>query len=135
VSPLSTPSTPDPTFQEASDVANPSKAKGDWFERLMLNHWREHLGQHLTRPLPGAEHDRGDLAGIPNWTIQLKCFASIADAVGKGLKGLAVQQANGQTRYGAVVCKRRGFTRPEDQLVVMTVETFTLVLRETGWPS
>lgn len=107
------------------------QAKGDAFERSIVNYFRDEFGAHITRPKSGAEHDRGDIAGIPGWTFELKCYTDPLRAIREGLAELAVEQANTGTRHGLVVVKRRGVTDPAQQLAVMPLGSMVPLIRET----
>lgn len=109
------------------------QAKGDAFERSIVDYMRDELGQHLTRPRCGAEQDRGDIAGVPLWTFELKCFADMLRGLREGLADLAVEQANTQTPYGAVILKRVGQADPRRQLFAMELGAAVPLIRETGW--
>lgn len=99
-------------------MTSPSARKGDTFERSTVDYLRTHLGAHLTRPRPGAIHDRCDIAGITDWTLEVKCYTDTLRAIRDGLADLAAGMANTHTRHGAVIVKRRGITDPARQLFV-----------------
>ena len=113
-------------------MTSPSARKGDVFERAVVGYLRDQFGPHLTRPRAGARSDRGDIAGIPGWTFELKCYTDLARAAREGLAELAVEQATAGTPYGAVILKRFGVTAPARQLVVMELATAVPVIRETA---
>jgi hypothetical protein len=113
-------------------VTTPSARKGNNFERAIVDYLRDQFGAHLSRPRAGAAHDLGDVAGIPGWTLELKCYTNLARAVTDGLHDLHVEQANAGTPYGAVIVKRVGKTDPARQLVVMELGAAIPVIRETA---
>jgi hypothetical protein len=113
-------------------VTNRSAAKGDAFERLIISYLRDEFGNHLSRPRAGATHDLGDIAGIPDWSFELKCRADLHDAVRLGLNDLAIEQANAGTTYGAVIVKRVGKTDPARQLFVCELGAAIPLIRETA---
>ena len=104
-------------------MTNRAKAKGTAFESLVRDYLRGH-GIPAERMPAGAANDRGDLAGVPGWTLELKNYADGARAVRDGLADLEREQAAADTPYGAVIYKRRGTTDPGRQLVVMELWQF-----------
>jgi hypothetical protein len=88
-------------------VSNRSKAKGDRGELEVLGIFAGAGFAQIVRPRPGAEHDKGDLGGIPDLTVQVKNIDDLASAIQKGLKDLAMQRENHGTRWGVVAAKRR----------------------------
>lgn len=99
-------------------MTTPAQRKGDNFERLVRDYMRS-AGLPVERPRPGMPRDRGDLCGIEDWTLELKCYTDLHRAVRDGLADLEHEQAAADTPYGAVIVKRRGTTDPGSQLVVM----------------
>ena len=112
-------------------MTSKQQAKGDNFERSIVGLFRDEFGAHITRPKSGAEHDRGDIAGVPGWTFELKCYTDMLAGIRNGLADLTVEQVNTGTRYGAAIVKRRGVTDPAQQLAVMTVGALVPLIRET----
>lgn len=107
--------------------------KGDHFEgQVVVPFLRDHLGPQVCRPRAGAERDLGDIAGIPDWTFQVKNFTDLMRAVRDGFPGLAAQQANARTTHGALIVKRYGKAAPERQLFVMELGAAIEVIRETA---
>jgi len=100
-------------------MANPQKAKGSAFERLV----RDYLADAIPceRIPAGATIDRGDL-----WTtaaaIQCKNHRSLS--LGAWLAQTRQQQISANKPLHALVVKAKGTTDPADQFVVMTLEQF-----------
>lgn len=113
-------------------MTTPSKAKGDAFERLVVNYLRSNLGAHIDRGRAGASDDRGDVHGIQRWTLELKSYSNVATGLRNGLADLAVEQTNTQTPYGAVVLKRHGTQDPAKQLFVMELGQAVNVIQITS---
>lgn len=114
-------------------MTSPSAQKGNDFEsRLILPYFRDQFGRHVSRPRSGAARDLGDLAGVPGWTFELKCYADLARAVRDGLAELAVEQANAGTPYGGLIVKRRGSTDPARQLFLCELGAAVPLIRETA---
>ena len=115
-------------------MTTPAARKGASFERLIRDYLRA-CGLPIERIPAGMVADRGDLSGLEQWTFELKAYRDLHRAVRDGLADLAVEQANADTPYGAVIVKRTGTTDPGSQLVVM--ELYQLValihaLRKVG---
>lgn len=111
-------------------MSNRAKAKGTAFESLIRDYLRSG-GFPVERVPAGMAADRGDLSGLPGWTLQLKNFTDTQRAVRDGLAGLKAQQANADTPYGAVIVKRHGKSDPGKQLVVLELWQFAALLRRT----
>lgn len=110
-----------------------SARKGNHFEgQCIVPYLRDQFGPHISRPRAGAAHDLGDIAGIPDWTFEVKNYVDIARAVRDGLADLAVEQANAGTTYGAVIVKRVGKTDPARQLFVCELGAAVPLIRETA---
>ena len=104
-------------------MTNRAKAKGTAFESLVRDYFRR-AGVAAERMPAGAREDRGDLAGVTDWTLECKSYADMGRAVRDGLADLEREQGYAGSRYGAVIYKRRGHTDPGRQLVVMELWQF-----------
>jgi hypothetical protein len=106
-------------------MANPQKAKGSAFERLVC----DYLAQHLPceRIPAGATLDRGDL-WTPHAAIQCKNHRTLS--LGAWIAQTLEQQQNAGKRLHALVVKRKGTTDPAEQFVVMTLDQFRSLLSE-----
>lgn len=114
-------------------MTSAAQRKGDHFERLIRDYFRDELGVgDIVRNRMEGKLDRGDLGGVPGWTFQLKSYADFTRAVREGLIGLAHQKGNTRTPYGAVIVKRRGRSAPGEQLVVMSLADAMPLIRETA---
>lgn len=114
-------------------MTTPSARKGAHFEgQVIVPYLRDQFGPHLSRPRAGAARDLGDVAGVPDWTFELKAYTDLMRAVREGLADLAVEQANAGTTHGALIVKRRGVTDPAKQLFVMELGAAVPVIRETA---
>lgn len=111
-----------------------AKTKGTEFESMVRDFLRRH-GFQAERIPAGAEHDRGDIAGVIGWTLELKNYTDTTRAIREGLADLEVEQENARTKYGAVIYKRRGVRDAGKQLVVMELDQWaTLVLQSQERP-
>lgn len=104
-------------------MANPQKAKGSAFERLV----RDFLAEEIPceRIPPGATIDRGDL-----WTAHaaIQCKNHRTLSLGSWLAATAQQQQNAGKRFGVLVVKRKGTTDPSQQMAVMTLDQLRSLL-------
>jgi hypothetical protein len=117
-------------------MTSPAQRKGDGFERAVRDLLREELGtRHIFRNRMEGSEDRGDIGGIPGWTLQCKAYDDLLRSLREGMLGLRMQQAVTQTPYGAAICKRRGLPTGEAYFV-MSLGDAIPVLRETArWPA
>lgn len=117
-------------------MPNRNAEKGSRFERDLIDYLRVELGDHLTRPRCGATDDRGDIAGVPGWTIEAKAWKDPWKAIAQGLLELEVEQGNTGTRHGLLIVKRPRVAAPERQLAVMSLGAAVTVMRDSArWAS
>jgi hypothetical protein len=81
-----------------------SKDKGTRFETAVVRFLGRWFPACERRALTG-KHDKGDIAGVPGWTLELKNTASL-DLAG-ALNEAKAEAANAGTRYYAAVFSRR----------------------------
>lgn len=108
-----------------------AKRRGSRFEVSVVQYLRDH-GFQAHRTLAGATVDRGDIAGVPDVTFELKAYSNVTRAVADGLRDLEVEQANADTPYGAVIAKRPRVTDPGRQLAVMELWQLVALLKKAG---
>ena len=107
---------------------NASKNKGDAAEREVATLLADLLGLPVRRKLgAGRADDEGDLEGVPDWTLEVKNYASLADGINEGLADLEREQANAGTTFGACLVRRRGGR----WIAVMDLNGLATVVRET----
>lgn len=110
-------------------MSNPSRDKGLAYEAQIRDYLRS-LGFSVERVPPGMREDRGDLSGLIDWTIQIKCYPrDLTSAIRVGLADLDTEQANAHTPYGALIVKRPRVTDPGSQLVVQELWQWGAVLQ------
>jgi hypothetical protein len=85
-------------------MANPSKKKGSLFEREVCEYLRAYFPAVERRVLAGAL-DRGDVAGLPDWAVEVKATRDIDLA---GALNEAEREANnaGAIWYAAIIKRR-----------------------------
>jgi hypothetical protein len=115
-------------------VTSAQRRKGTGFELDVVRFLRGFF--HFAERAYGAGRpdDRGDIAGIPDWTLELKNHKEF-DLAGWCAEA-AAESVNARTRWWAVIAKRRN--RPvSDAYVVMPLEQFARLLSSElyskGW--
>lgn len=96
-------------------MANPSKRKGTDWENAVVALLNEE-GIPCERRVQHGKLDEGDVAGIPDWVLELKNHGTLHLA--GWLKELAAEQQNASALFGAVIIKQRG--KATDQAYVLT---------------
>lgn len=108
-------------------MSHPSKAKGDRAELEVQELLRTLLGVPARRMLgAGRKDDVGDIAGVPDCTIQVANYKDIATALRLKVDECPVQQERAGTAFGACFIRRPGGR----YLVAMTPEQFAALYRE-----
>lgn len=108
-------------------MTHPSQRKGARAEREAAVILSDHLGFPVRRKLgAGRTDDEGDLEGLPDTTVEVKAWASVADSVREGLADCPREQANAGTTFGATMVRVRG----GGWFVALTVEQFAALWRE-----
>jgi hypothetical protein len=108
-------------------VTNSAKHKGDRAELEVQGLLRDYLGVPARRQLgAGRLDDIGDIAGVPDTTIQVTNRADIGRAIREKLPETVEQQERAGSLFGALFCRRRG----GGYVVVMTPVQFATLWRE-----
>lgn len=105
------------------------KDKGTRAESAVRDFLRGH-GFGAERMPAGAAADRGDLAGVPGWTLEVKDYADVARALREAIDELQVEQANAGTPHGAAVVKRARRSNPADWYFVMRLGDAVPIMRQ-----
>lgn len=108
-------------------MANPQKAKGSAFERLVRDYLNEVVP--CERIPPGATLDRGDL-WTPHAAIQCKNHRTLS--LGAWLDDTHEQQTNAAKRFAWLVVKRKGTTDGAEQFAICSVAQLRELLKELG---
>ena len=103
-----------------------SKRRGSRFETEVVAYLAEHGFPLAERRVMGGTRDRGDVAGIPGWTLELKAERSL-DLAG-ALSEARTEAANAGTLDYAAVLKRRSHGIG-DAYVVLPLDRFAHLLR------
>ena len=108
-------------------MANPQKAKGSAFERLVRDYLNEVVP--CERIPPGATLDRGDL-WTPQAAIQCKNHRTLS--LGAWLDDTHEQQTNAAKRFAWLVVKRKGTTDAGEQFAICSVAQLRELLKHLG---
>lgn len=110
-------------------MTTPSKRKGSRFETDICDYLRAQGFNQAARTPAGATDDRGDINGIPDWTIEAKNHRNLADALRDGVdQATAARHVTG-TRWAAAIVKRP--RKPTgDAYAVMPLEQWTQLVKE-----
>lgn len=106
-------------------MTTPEKAKGSQWERDVAKYFQLRGFDVERRYGAGAQQDKGDLRGIPGFTIECKNLKtiSLASIVDETMR----EMNNAGTAFGVAIIKRRRSSAAEGY-AVMTLENFVDLL-------
>ena len=110
-----------------------ARAAGTRFESVVAAWLAERIGDdRIERRARTGAQDRGDITGVrtplgDRVVIECKDYGGRV-LTSQWLREAAVEAGNDDAPIGVVVAKRRGVGDPAEQVVLMTVETFTRML-------
>lgn len=108
-----------------------AKRKGSIFEAQVVGYLREHGFPQAERRVMGGSRDRGDVAGVPDWVMELKATRAL-DLAGALREAAVGARHAGVGRYAAVLKRRQHGVA--DSYVVMPFHLFAELLAQ-GQPS
>ena len=104
------------------------KAKGNNFERAVIK-VLEAAGLPCSRnALTGQQFDKGDILGIPNWTLECKAYTNVTEGIKKGVDDMLVERINNNTRWGVAIIKRPRASI-EDAYCVMPLRDMIVLIK------
>ena len=108
-----------------------AKNAGTSFETLVAAYLNEHIDDRIERRRQTGSKDRGDIAGLRH--MGGRVVAEVKEYGGRLLPGpwlneAEVERGNDDATAAFVVAKRRGTTRPGDQIVLMTLRDLVSLL-------
>ena len=112
-------------------MTHPNKRKGNAAELAVAKALRELGWTNAERSRSGWTDDRGDIDGVPGWTIEVKNERRID--LPRYLSELHTEMANADCDHGFVVVKRRGIADAQKWYAVTDVETMVRLAQEAGW--
>jgi len=108
-----------------------AKSAGTSFETLVAGYLNEHIDDRIERRRQTGSKDRGDIAGLRHMggrvVVEVKEYGGRL-LPGPWLNEAEVERGNDDATAGIVVAKRRGTTRPGDQIVLMTLRDLVALL-------
>lgn len=109
-----------------------AKAEGAKHETSIANYLATHVSEFIERRRPQGAYDRGDIGGVRctgggRVVIECKNYGGRLE-VGPWLIEAEIERGNDDAICGVVVAKRRGTTKPGDQIVLMTVDDLCALL-------
>lgn len=110
-----------------------AKAAGTAMETLAARYLATALNDdRIERRRQAGAHDRGDITGVRT-TLGERVVLEVKDYGGRLLVGPWLNEArteagNDDAPVAAVIAKRRGTTKPEDQIVLMTLADLAVLL-------
>lgn len=112
-----------------------AKSAGARFERLVADCLQRYVSEFIDRKVRTGARDTGDIANLRTPQGQ-KVVAELKDyggefKVGPWLKEAETERINDDAHVGLVIAKRRGFSDPLDQVVLMTVRDYIALTTET----
>lgn len=111
-------------------MTTPSKRKGSKYENDICVYLRSQGHNQAARTPAGATADRGDINGIPNWTLEAKNRRDLATAIAAGLDQAHAARTVTGTRWAAAIVKRP--RRPiEDSYVIVALADFAELIKDT----
>lgn len=108
-----------------------AKKAGASFERAQADWLAERLNDdRIDRRVKTGAKDRGDIAGVrvPGGRVVIECKNVTTMALPAWLREAEVERGNDDAVIGVVMVKRRGTTDPAEQYVVMTAESFAVLI-------
>ena len=85
-------------------MSNPSKQKGTAFETSVVDYFKAYGFPQAERRALHGNTDKGDIAGIPNWTFELKNRRALD--IGGALDEAKLEAHNAGTALYAAIVKR-----------------------------
>lgn len=114
-----------------------AKGAGTAMETLVAKALREGTGNpNVERLRTSGANDRGDIGNVRTASGRLVCV-EVKDKGGQYLVGpwlneVETERINYDAEIGVVVAKRRGTTKPGEQVVLMTVRDLIELLTDGG---
>lgn len=113
-----------------SRSAASARAAGARMESLVADYLAKHVDDRVERRRLNGTRDRGDIGGLKHMgqriVIEVKDGARLR--VPEWLAEADLERGNDDAGVGLVVFKRVGKARPEDQIVVMTLQDLASLL-------
>jgi hypothetical protein len=99
-----------------------AKARGSKWEQDVCDYLAANGFPHAERRHLRGNQDRGDIAGIPGWTLEAKAVKTIT--LGGFVDEAKLEAVHAGTDLYAAVIRRRGYTDPARGFLVTDLEAF-----------
>lgn len=119
-----------PTTQCWCHLTSTASRKGSSYEREIVDYFRANGFPQACRTKAGARLDRGDIANVPGWTLELKNQRSLK--LGTWIKEAEVEAINNETRNYVVVHKRQGKADPAQSYATLPLEQLVALIRKAN---
>ncbi len=106
-----------------------SRAKGTRAETAFVDYLRQHYPWAERRSLNGAR-DRGDVAGIPGVTIEVKAARRVE--LGAWLRELDLEMIHDRSDIGFLAVKPIGKTAGADYYCILRPDVLMRLMKEAG---
>ena len=115
-------------------MTNPSKDKGDAYERTIVDYLRN-CGFRADRTRAGWTDDRGDIHGVSraDSPFTFECKNHRRDNLPGWIDELCREITNAQGLLGAVIHKKHGVTDAGGQYATMPLWMLTHLLKQAGY--
>lgn len=110
-------------------MSSAAKRRGAKFEQDVVDYLREHGFPDAERRVMGGANDRGDIAGVRGWTLEVK--ATQRFDVGEAMTEAHKEARNAGCVDYAVIRKRR-MRGTDEAYVVLPLRSFAHWIRECG---
>lgn len=107
-----------------------AKKAGSSFERSTADYLAAVVDDRIDRRVKAGNKDRGDIGGvrIHGQRIVLECKNTAKTSLGPWATEAEIERGNDDALAGAVIHKRHGKGKPEDQWVTLTLADFAAIL-------
>lgn len=110
---------------------NTAKRKGQQTEQMWVDYLRDSGWPYAERRRLTGKHDRGDIAGCPGVTVEVKSGAKIS--LGEWMAELEREMANDETEVGYLTIRPRNRPNPADWWCVVPAPILMRLLKDAGW--
>lgn len=116
-------------------MSNPSKVKGDAFERAVQDYLQANGFPWTEKTRAGYARDHGDLHLVPTRAVIAQCKNHSRITLPEWLSQLDEQVADAGAAHGFLAVKRRGVGDPGRSYAVLELSALARLLREAGYGS
>ena len=113
-------------------MVNRPRARGTAFETAVVR-WLNENGYAAERRALAGSLDKGDIAGVPDWTCELKNVKK--PAYPQWIREAEAERINAGTRYGVVLAKPHlvGLGSPDGWVAAMPAPQWLRIVKQLNW--